>query len=207
MNQINLLPLGYQKRQRRKYYLIIGALTSLIGSLTLMGLLLIPTLKIHAAQEEYEALSKVLASQEVLETRSLLKESIKAKEQNAKAAKILDELDQPNHISRQTMDVLTASVPKGLRINRMIMLKQDKSITIEGQAQEISQIAQYMVELSNTGQFEIIDYRATPNQESAWTDYSLLIQPRNLIDPEERDEINRENYEDEFEEEEEEDIW
>ncbi len=188
MNQINLVPIAYKQKYKRKWYILFGVMGSAVTCMILVTLALIPTFQIKAAEREEEYLVAALATSEMQETREILNKTAEAEKRKEKAAKLIEELDAPTHITRQTMDVVVGSVPRGLRMNEVVMEKKDYNIIIDGQAHSITKVAQYIVQLYNTGQFDIVEYSANPNEDSkitGWIDYNIRIKPKNLMTEEE----------------------
>lgn len=56
MNQINLVPVEYKKQQRRKWYVLFGALGGALVILILITLAFIPVFKIRSAKNLQEEL-------------------------------------------------------------------------------------------------------------------------------------------------------
>ena len=188
MNQINLVPIGYKQKYKRKWYILFGVMGSAIICMILVTLALIPSFQIRAAEREEEYLLEALATEQMQETRDILNKTEEAQRRKEKAAKLIEKLDGPTHITRQTMDIVVGSVPKGLRMNQVVMEKANHNIIIDGQAHSITKVAQYIVQLYNTGQFDIVEYSANPNEDSkvkGWIDYNIRIKPSNLMTEEE----------------------
>lgn len=188
MNQINLVPIEYKKRHKRKWYILFGALGATTVAMVLMILAFILVLEINTAKQEQKRLIKALSTKDMLETRMILNETTMAQDRNSEAVKLLEELELPTHITRQTMDVILGSVPKGLRMNQIVMERINYNIIIDGHAHSITNVAQYIVQLNNTGQFDIVEYSANPNEDSkieGWIDYNIRIKPKNLMTDEE----------------------
>ena len=184
MNQINLVPIEYKKRYRRKWYILLGAVGGAVTCMVLITLALIPTFQIAAAEKEQERIAAELSTKEIVETKAVLAQIDEAHQRNDKAGKLLVELGDPTHITRQTMDTVVGNVPKGLRMNAVTMEHKDHTILIEGHARSITKVAQYVVQLYNTGQFDIIEYESKPNEGKdliGWMDYNIKIKPNNLL--------------------------
>ena len=189
MNQINLVPVEYKKQQRRKWYVLFGALGGALVILILITLAFIPVFKIRSAKNLQEELTEELATKNMVETRMILDETEEAYISSNKASKLLEELDVPSHITRQTMDVVVGSVPRGLRMNEVRMDKDENGIVVAGYARSITKVGQYIVQLYNTEQFNIIEYTAGSIEESpvpGWMEYSITIQPRFFVEAEEK---------------------
>lgn len=194
MNQINLVPTAYMERERRKWYTLFSVLAGLIVVSILIALALIPLFKISAAKQEQERLTAALAVDHMVETRMILDETEQASLKNTQANKLIEELDLPSHITRQTMDVVVGNVPKGLRMNVVRLDQKDKTIAIEGYGENAIKIIQYITQLHNTGQFNILEYETNQDEGSqiaGWLEYSIKIQPTSFVefDGEEKQEV------------------
>lgn len=207
MNQINLIPIKYKKRQQRRWYILFGSLGSIVVLIVLINLALIPVFGIKEAIKEQEILTEDLASAKILETKMIVEEVKVAKQKNSKAANELQELDVPAHITRLTMDSVVGSAPKGLRMNQVIMENKDQSIIIDGHAKDVNNVAQYIVQLYNTGQFDIVDYAISPKSDTTipgWFDYNIRIKSKNSLSEEAAEETEEIEEIEEIEESEEE---
>lgn len=192
MDQLNLVPMGYKKRLKRKWYILFGSIGSVLACMTLITVAFIPVMKINAAKEVEAQLIQALETREIVETKEILAETEQAHLENAKVIKRLAGIDQSSHITRETLDVVLGNIPKGLRMNQVTMVNNDHTIALVGQAQNITKVAQYIVQLYNTGQFEILDYSANQNKDTTtieWIDYAIKMIPKQFVKSEETLEV------------------
>lgn len=196
MNRINLVPIGYKKRHKRQWYILLSLMGSGAICVVLISLGLIPLLQINLAQQEQELILNQLEAKEIIEIKTILEQKKTAEVKYIKVVEFLEDLDGPTHIRRQTMDNILGSVPKGLRINEIKMKHQDGIVAINGQAHDITKVAQYIIQLNSTKQFEIMDYKIDQNSDfnvPGWMNYSIMMRVKNVLISEV--EVEGEDYE------------
>lgn len=165
MNNINLVPLDYQRFLRRRWHIISGIIGGIIGVLVLGFTMYLPVYQINIAKEEQVSLDVKLNSPVLIEVKDIIEEISSIQKEKLNLEQCLKIMKKPSHVSRKTMDIIVAHVPDGIRINQITIDRLLNTAIIGGNAENISNVAQYMAGLYNTKQFQEITYKTSQNSE------------------------------------------
>lgn len=181
MNNINLVPESYERSLRRKWYVGFGVAGGIIVFVTLITLALIPGYKIDAENQERRRLENKLLNPELIEVQEVLEEIEWLEGSRGYVQDMIDELNVPSHITRQTMDMVATNIPKGLTFNELNINPSDNSIIIAGMADSTTKVADYIMKLHNTDSFGEITYAYNETSDAElenldWVDFNMQIQ-------------------------------
>lgn len=179
MNNINLVPNQYEKSYSQKWIIITGIAGAALAVVLLVFAAFIPIYKIREEEDRKMALQRSLESSALAQVEEVMDEVELKESEKATLLASLEEIDLPTPVSRQTMDVIVGSAPKGLRMNTVDVSNLDNTITISGMAQHTEKIAEYIILLYNTKRFENISYTTKYEDTSKtgeWVEYDINIQ-------------------------------
>lgn len=185
MNGINLVPNQYNKAYYRRWFISLGIVGGILTIIILAFLAYIPVSKIKVEEKKLIELDTQLESEKLKEVKKVLEEFKNVEQEKSDIESTLQNLDIPSHVTRQTMDTIVGSAPKGLRIDEMIIENEGNAASIKGKAKNISNVAQYIVQLYDTGQFENMTYSANQSDDlklGEWIEYSIHIQFKSLLE-------------------------
>lgn len=166
MKNINLVPRQYIRCFRRRWYITSGIVLGILGFVILSLSIYLPAYHINVAMEEQVTLDAKLSNPVLIEVKDIIQEITMMQKEKSDLQQSLKEMDKSSHVSRKTMDIIVAHVPGGVRINQIIIDRLSNTASLEGSAQGIANVAQYMAGLYNTKQFQEISYTTSQNSET-----------------------------------------
>jgi len=184
MNNINLVPNQYKKAYSQKWVVVLGMIGFIFCVMGLVFLAFIPINQIKEEENKQIALEERLKSEEIQQVQRVINEVNEIVNKKEKALLILDEIDTPSPITRRTMDIIVESAPRNLRISTMKIQKSDNTIHISGKAKQSENVAEYIILLHNTKQFEKINYiieQKNKTEQGDWIEYSIEMQDYMLV--------------------------
>ncbi len=179
MKNINLVPREYKKYFRRRWYITGGIVLGILGFVILSLFIYLPAYHINLAKEEQVNLEAKLNNPVFLEVKDIIQETNKVQKEKLELEQSLKEVDKSSHVSRKTIDIIVAHAPGGVRINQIMIDRASNTASLGGNAQSISNVAQYMAGLYNTKQFREITYTTSQNSgaDCQWKfGYEIRIQ-------------------------------
>ncbi|HHX62084.1 MAG TPA: hypothetical protein GX707_15450 [Epulopiscium sp.] len=182
MNHINLVPLQYKQSFKRRWYIGGGISAGILVIIGLSHLIYLPLHQIKMAEKEQVALDAKLSSEVLADIKNMIEEIALVEKEKSQVEQNLKEMNKPSHASRQTLDIIVANAPGGIRINQITIDGPSNTTNIRGSAQNIASIAQYIGGLHNTQQFQEITYTTSPNsdQDIKWKieyDIDIRLKP------------------------------
>lgn len=166
VNEINLVPVQYKKSLKRKWYILGSVVGGILVIILLGSLAYMPSHQMILAQKEQEDLDMKLKSELLLDLQNIIQETQVLQKEKSDIELNLEQMDIPSHISRTTIDIVVGNTPSGIRINEIIMDRLSNTADVRGRAENITNVAQYMVALYKTNQFENITYTTSQDKSS-----------------------------------------
>lgn len=187
MNNINLVPIEYEKSFKRKWYVGLGVSAGVIGIVSLMVVAFIPIQQIKMEQEKQAILDQKINREELEIVKAIAEEIKQNQAEKTKAESMVEQINLPSYVTRETMDILVAGAPKGLKMDSLTVGGSEDRIAINGNAEHVTKVVEYIVRLHRTKEFENITY--TTNQSGnteleGWIAYNIDIKLKSLLEEE-----------------------
>jgi len=201
MNNINLVPNKYKKSYSQKWFIALGGVGAIVCIGALVFLAFIPINKIKQEESKQIALEERLKSETIQEVKNVINQVNAKENEKEKTLLMLKEINLPSPITKKSMDVIVESAPKDFRMSKIKLTNLDSKIDITGKTKNVTNVAEYIILLHNTKQFQQINYTVEKKEDpelAGWMDYHIEMQDRTLIEKQ-KDLENQVNIEDEQE--------
>jgi len=198
MNNINLIPNQYKKSYSQKWFIGAGIGSAILCVIVLVFLAFIPINKIKEEENKQMVLEESLKDKKFEQVESIMKEVNAIESEKEEMLLTLKEIDVPTPITRETMDIIVESAPKDLRMSTISIESSENLIHIEGKAKHAKNVAEYIILLHNTKQFQHTSYmieQKNKAEQGDWIEYSIEIQDHVLIEKMKEKEVQKSSKE------------